>query len=237
MASISEKSFGQRYTKGRELVEYLKLLPTYAPGNTLLEVTSMGTLLDNALTANSNVSSKLSTLQTERDARLVMYESQTGLINKCGQIRDYIASIEAKGKKSVDYKKVQSAVKKMRGKRLTPKPKPKEEGAPAPKTSSTSEVSFGSVLSTAFEILEVIKGNALYAPSNTALTVANFTALLSTIDAKNKLIAQRREEYDDAVEGRMSLYVDLQNRITKVKLALASQYGKTSNEYKDSVKF
>lgn len=237
MATISEKSFGQRYTKGRELVEYLKLLPTYAPGNTLLETTSLGTLLDNALTANSNVSSKLSTLQTERDARLVMYESQTGLINKCGQIRDYIASIEEKGKKSVDFKKVQSAVKKMRGKRLTPKPKPPEAGATAPKISSTSEVSFGSVLSTAFEILEVIKGNVLYAPSNTALTVANFTTLLNTIDAKNKLIAQRREEYDDAVEGRMSLYVDLQNRVTKVKLALASQYGKTSNEYKDSVKY
>jgi hypothetical protein len=237
MASISEKSFGQRYTKGRELVEYLKLLPTYAPGNIMLEANEIGTLLDDILTGNSNVSSKLSTLQTERDARLVMYESQTGLINKCGQIRDYIASIDPKGKKSVDYKKVQSAVKRMRGKRLTPKPKPKEEGAPVPKTVSTSEVSFGSVLATAFEILEVIKGAVGYAPSNTALTIVNFTTFLTTIDAKNKLIAQRREEYDDAVENRMSLYTDLQTRTTKVKLALASQYGKTSNEFKDSVKF
>ena len=237
MASISEKSFGQRYTKGRELVEYLKLLPTYAPGNTDLEATSLTTLLDNILTANSNVASKISSLQTERDARLAMYTSQTGLINKCGQIRDYIASIEAKGKKSVDYKKVQSAVKKMRGKRLTPKPKPPEAGATGPKKVSTSEVSFGSVLSTAFEILEVIKGNALYAPSNTALTVANFTTLLTTIDTKNKLIGQMREQWDDAVESRMSLYSDLQTRVTKTKLALASQYGKTSNEYKDSVKY
>ncbi|MFZ1520476.1 MAG: hypothetical protein WAU11_16990 [Ignavibacteriaceae bacterium] len=230
MASISEKSFGQRYTKGRELVEYLKLLPTYTPGNTDLEATSLTTLLDNILTANSGVASKISSLQTERDARLTMYVSQTGLINKCGQIRDYIASIEPKGKKAVDYKKV-------RGKRLTPKPKPPEAGATAPKKVSTSEVSFGSVLSTAFEILEVIKGNALYAPSNTALTVANFTTLLNSIDAKNKLIAQKREEWDDAVEDRMSLYTDLQSRVTKTKLALASQFGKTSNEYKDSVKF
>lgn len=237
MASISEKSFGQRYTKGRELVEYLKLLPTYAPGNTDLEAASLSTLLDDVLTANSNVSSKISTLQTERDARLTMYASQTGLINKCGQIRDYIASIEAKGKKSVDYKKVQSAVKKMRGKRLTPKPKPPEAGAAAPKTVSTSEVSFGSVLSKAFEILEVIKGNALYAPSNTALIVANFTTFINSIDAKNKLIAQKREEWDDAVEDRMSLYTDLQSRVTKTKLVLAWQFGKTSNEYKDSVKF
>lgn len=236
MASTSESSFGQRYTKGRELVEYLKLLPTYAPSNTALETASLSTLLDDILTANSDVASKISTLQTERNARLVMYESQTGLINKCGQIRDYIASIESTGKKSVDYKKVQSAVKKMRGKRLTPKPKP-TESQPNPKSSSTSEVSFGSVLATAFEILEVIKGNALYAPSNTELTVASFTTFLNSIDAKNKLIAQRREQYDDAVEARLGLYKDLQDRVTKVKLALASQYGKTSNEYLDSVKY
>lgn len=236
MASSSESSFGQRYTKGRELVEYLKLLPTYAPGNTLLEVTSIETLLDDILTANSDVASTFSTLTTERNTRLVMYISQTGLINKCGQIRDYIASIEAKGKKSVDYKKVQSAVKKMRGKRLTPKPKP-TESQPNPKTLSTSEVSFGSVLATAFDILEVIKGNALYAPSNTDLTVANFTTFLTSIDTQNKLIAQRREEWDDAVEARLSLYNDLKDRVTKVKLALASQYGKTSNEYKDAVKY
>lgn len=237
MASMSEKSFGQRYTKGRELVEYLKLLPTYSPSNTALETGALNTLLDDILTANSDVASKNSSLQTERDARLTMYTSQTGLINKCGQIRDYIASIEPKGKKSVDYKKVQAAVKKMRGKRLTPKPKPPEAGATAPKTSSTSEVSFGSVLSTAFEILEVIKGNALYAPSNTALTVANFTTLLNSIDAENKLVGKKREEWDDAVELRMDYYTDLQSRVTKVKLALASQYGKTSNEYKDSVKY
>lgn len=236
MASTSESSFGQRYTKGRELVEYLKLLPTYAPSNTALETASLSTLLDDIITANSDVASKISTLQTERNARLVMYESQTGLINKCGQIRDYIASIESAGKKSVDYKKVQSAVKKMRGKRLTPKPKP-TESQPNPKSSSTSEVSFGSVLATAFEILEVIKGNALYAPSNADLTVANFTTFLISIDAKNKLIAQRREQYDDAVEARLGLYKDLQDRVTKVKLALASQYGKTSNEYLDSVKY
>ena len=237
MASISERSFGQRYTKGRELVEYLKLLPAYAPGNIALEAASIDTLLNNVLTTNSNVSSKLSSLQTERDARLTMYTSQTGLINKCGQVRDYIASIEAKGKKSVDYKKVQTAVKKMRGKRLTAKPKSAEAGVAAPRTISTSEVSFGSVLSTGFDVLEVIKGNALYAPSNAELTVVNFTTFLNTIDAKNKLIAQRREEWDDAVENRISLYNDLQNRVTKVKLALASQYGKVSNEYKDSVKF
>ena len=86
MASMSEKSFGQRYTKGRELVEYLKLLPTYSPSNTALETGALNTLLDDILTANSDVASKNSSLQTERDARLTMYTSQSGLINKCGQI-------------------------------------------------------------------------------------------------------------------------------------------------------
>jgi hypothetical protein len=113
MPTISEKSFGQRYTKGRELVEYLRTIPTYTPGNPDLELPAVTTLLDNIETANSDVASKLSLLQTERDARLILYKNnQTGLLNKSGQIRDYVASIDPKGKKSLDYKKLQKMVQK-----------------------------------------------------------------------------------------------------------------------------
>ena len=45
------------------------------------------------------------------------------------------------------------------------------------------------------------------------------------------------EEYDNAVEARLSLYDELDDRIRKIRLALAAQYGKTSDEYKDSLKF
>ena len=233
----SENTFGQRYTKGRELVEYLNTLPTYSPGNVDLEPASLTTLLDNIETANSDVSSKLSVLQNERDARLILFkDSQTGLITRSGQIRDYIASIDPKGKKSVDFKKIQKMVQRMRGMRLSKKPEP-PAGGTGPKTISTSERSYGSMLAVGREALEVIKTIGTYAPSNTALTVANFTTFLDDIDTKNSLVAQRQEEWDNSIEARGALYDDLADRVKKVRLALAAQYGKSSNEYNDSLKY
>lgn len=233
----SEKSFGQRYTKGRELVDYLLTIPTYTPGNTDLETTELSTLLDSIDTANSDVASRLSVLQNERDARLLMFKNnQTGLIAKAGQIRDYIASIDPKGKKSLDFKKIQKMVQRMRGLRLSKKPEP-PAGGTGPKTISTSERSYGSMLAVGKEVLEVIKTVAGYAPSNTALTVANLTTFLDDIDTKNSLVAQRQAEWDNSVEARIALYDDLADRVKKVKLALAAQFGKTSNEYVDSLKY
>lgn len=233
----SEYTFGQRYTKGRELVEYLTTLPTYTPGNTDLETISLTTLLDNIETANSDVASRLSVLQNERDARLTMFKNgQTGLVTKASQIRDYIASIDPKGKKSVDFKKIQKMVQRMRGMRLSKKPVP-SEGGEGPKTISTSERSYGSMLAVGREALEVIKTIAGYAPSNTDLTVANFTTFLDDIDAKNSLVAQRQEEWDNSIEARSTHYNDLADRVRKIKLALAAQFGKSSNEYNDAMKY
>lgn len=104
-------------------MDYLLTIPTYSPGNTDLETTELSTLLDSIDTAKSDVASRLSVLQNERDARLIMFKNnQTGLIAKAGQIRDYIASIDPKGKKSLDFMKIRKMVQLMRGIRLSKKP-------------------------------------------------------------------------------------------------------------------
>jgi hypothetical protein len=235
MASTSERTFGQRYTKGRDLVEYLKLVTTYAPTDPAIQPANLTTLLDDINTANSEVGSAISLLQTERDERLVMFKNNTtGLITRCAQIRDYIASYQTQGKKALDFKKVQKIVMLMRGIRLSKKPAAGDSGK---KSVSTSERSYGSILQAGKDVLEVIKTSAGYAPSNTAITVANFTTLLSTVDAKNSSVAEKQETYDNKIEARGDLYKDLAARVTKVKAALASQYGKQSNEYKDAVKY
>jgi hypothetical protein len=233
MPSISEKSFGQRYTKGRELVEYLRTLPSYSPGNPDLEPPALATLLNDVDAANNDAASKLSVLSTEREARYNLYKAENGLIKRCSQIRDYVASIHADGKKSLDYKKLQRAVQNLRGIRISKKP---PAGSPV-KTSSTSEVSFGSMLKVGKDVLEVIKLVPAYAPSNSNLTVANFTTFISLVDSKNSLVAEKLESYDNSVEARLNLYNELDYRVTKLKLALAAQFGKTSNEYKDSLRY
>ncbi len=237
MPSTSERTFGQRYTKARDLIEYLKTVPSYAPGNIDLEVLSLESFVDSIDTANNAVASQSSALQTARDARLVMFKGPEGLIKRCAQIRDYIASVETKGKKSVEYKKVQKVIMRMRGIRLSKKKVATEAGAAEPKTLSTSEVSFGSLLNAGKEVLQTVIGFAAYNPSNTNITSANFTTFITQLDNKNSEIAAKLSDWDNAIETRADLYDTLKDRVSKIKSSLAGQYGRQSNEYKDSTKY
>lgn len=236
MGSTSERSFAQRYTKARELAVYLEGMAAYAPSSADLESAKLSILLDDIATANAAVDSNLSAVQTVRDERLALFKGDAGLIKLASQIRDYIASVLPDGKKARDFVKAQKIVQKMRGERLTKKPVAKE-GGETPKTVSTYELSFGSLLGNARALLEIIKTVPGYLPSNGKLTVAELTTFLNAVDAKNTSVAQKYEAYDDSVEARGSLYNELQDRITKIKLAIAAQFGKDSNEYKDVVKY
>ncbi len=235
MVSTSERTFGQRYTKGRDLVEYLKLVTDYAPTDSALLPANLTTLLDSINTANSEAASALSAIQTARDERLAMFkDNTTGLITRCAQVRDYIASFHPQGKKSADFKKVQKFVMTMRGIRLSKKP---PAGDNPVMSLSTSERSYGSMLQAGKDVLEIIKTSAGYAPSNTAITIANCTTLLDTLDAKNSDVSSKQEIFDNKTEVRGNLYTELADKVSKVKSAIASQYGKQSSEYKGSVKY
>ena len=236
MASNSETSFAQRYTKARSLVEYLEEIASFSPDSPELESANLALLLDDIDNANSDVASKLSTLQTVRDERNELFNGTTGLIKRSSRIRDYLASVVPQGKKSRDYQKAQKMLQRMRGQRLTKKPAMNADGS-VPKTISTIEVSFGSLLGVGKELLEVMKTASGYAPSSADLTVADFTTFLESIDTKNSSVAEKYEQYDDSVEARFDLYKELQDRVTRIKLAVAAQYGKDSNEYKDVVKY
>ena len=230
----NENGFGQKYTKAGELVEYLNALPGYTPGVTELEANEIKSFLATVDAANSLAASKLSDLQTSRDQRLNMFING-GLIKRCGQIRDYVASILPQHKKALDYKKIQKYTQNLQGKRVSKKPL-NPDGTPG-KTNSTSERSYGSMLKIGKDILEVIKTVPGYAPTNTELTVANFTTFLTSVDTQNSTVAAKLEAHDNAIEARADLYKQLDQKVSKVKLSIAAQYGKDSNEYKDVVKY
>jgi hypothetical protein len=215
-------------------VEYLEEVGTYVPPDPGLSSASLATFLDSVDTANSDVAAAYSTLTTEREARYNMFKSKTdGLIARCAYIRDYIGAVHPQHKKALDFKKVQKAVQKMRGIRLSKK-KPETE---AGKKRSVSEQSFGSMLRVGKDVLEVIKLVPGYSPSNPNIDLLTFTTFLSDIDAQNSLVAEKYEQWDDTVEHRSDLYKQLADKITQIKLAFASQFGKDSNEYKDILRY
>lgn len=240
MPSVSERTYGQRYTKAVGLVEYLKLIPTYSPDNADIEVAAFDTFLSTVQTANETVATKQSELMNDRESRLVLYKGPEGLIKLCGKVRDYVASIDPKGRNAADYKKISKTIMRMRGQRLKKKPDaptPPVEGSTEPKKVSVSEQSYGSVLEMGVSVVEVVKAKAGYAPSNAALTVVSLNTFMDNLYAKNRSVLSKAEVYDNAVDVRVNLYADLKQRISKIKFTLASQFGKQSNEYKDSLRY
>lgn len=233
MKSIFEHTFGEKYTRGRGLAAYIQTIAGYAPGNPDLSAISISTLLDNIEIANSTASSRLSILQTTRSERFELYYGNAGLRMRCSQIRDYLASLP-EGKKSNDFKKVQKLVQQIRGVKYVKKKKQGSQGEK--KNISSSERSFGAIIGYCKEVLELIKTIPAYAPGNTNLTIANFTLFIDEVDLKNSTAAEKYYLLDDARTSRRDVYNQLKDRIQKVKSSLASQFGKSSNEYKDALK-
>lgn len=235
MSSNSERSFGQRYTLGRGLAKYLELIPAYAPPDPDLLPANLDTFLDTVNIANNEATAAEDVLQTARDIRFKMYkQTGTGIIAQCALMRDYVGSMVPNGKKKLNYKKLQKRVMLMRGIRL--RKKPPVNGDPK-KSNSVSEQSFGSICRVAKDVLEVIKGIPGYAPSNPALTVATYTVTVADADEKNNEVAQLLDISDNKKEVRFDLYTQLDDRTRRIKGALAAQFGKTSNEYKDALKY
>jgi hypothetical protein len=233
MSKQSEKTFGEKYTKGRNLAAYLDLIPSYQPGINDLLPSNINALLDTISTANSNAASKLSMLQTVQAERKDLFHGNAGLIKRCSQVRDCLASL-TEGKKSGDFKRLQKIVQDLRGSKV----KRKKAGTDgSSKTKSTSERSYASMCRQAKDALEIVKSNAAYTPGNVNITIANFTVFQDAVDAKNNEVAEKFVAYNNAIYERKELYLSLNDVVRKVKLALASQYGKQSNEYKDAVKF
>lgn len=233
MAYSSEKTFGERYTKGRNLTAYLTLIPSYQPGVSNLLPASINALLDSIDTANSNAASKLSVLQTAQAERKELYHGDAGVIKRCSQMRDFIASLP-EGKKSGDFKRLQKIVQDIRGAKV----KRKKAGTDSSsKTKSTSERTFASMLRYAKDALEIVRTNPSYTPGNVNIVIVNFTSFLDSVDAKNTEVAEKYVAYSRAINERREFYDTLGDIVRKVKSALASQYGKQSNEYKDALKF
>lgn len=235
MPSGSERSFGQRYTKARGLVEYLKTIPTYAPDNPELTIANLTLFLDDVEASNLNVPEKYSALRTERNNRYTMYRGLDGVFMRAIKIREFICYNDAEAKRSPDYKAVVSIIRRMRGRRLNRKPiNPPAGGGQIPRSISTSEQSFGSVLNMAKEILGLLIMKVGYAPTNPLITVAGFTTFLEQVDDQNSLVMIKYADYSNAVDARIRLYINLDDRVLKTRSALASQYGKDSDEYMNS---
>lgn len=239
MAILSEKTFGQRYAKGRNLAVHIGSITDYAPSNTSLKVSELNALLDTIDTFNNSVATSNDLLKNSRQVRMDSFHGTNGLKARSRQVRDYLASLE-NGKSSVPYKSVQKETQKMTN-YTKPRKEPLPDGSQATMTThSQAETSFGSLLQHFKNIIAIIQNMAgAYQPDNTSIHITELLSFIQNIETYNNQVQTHLTITNTQVAARQNLYEGtngLRERMAAVKYYLSGKYGKSSQVYKDALK-
>lgn len=239
MPTPSEKTFGQRYAKGRNLAVHIGSVTDYAPSNGSLKVSELNALLDNINTVNNSIATSSDLLKQTRQVRMESFHGTNGIKERSRQVRDYLASLE-NGKNSVAYKSVQKEVQKMISYR-----KPRKETAPdgtqeTMQTHSQSETSFGSLLQHCKNVVAIIQNmDTAYQPDNASIKTAELLSFIQDIETCNNKVQTHLSTTNTLIADRQKLYDGangLRERMAAVKNYLSGKYGKSSQVYKEALK-
>lgn len=237
MARISESTFGNKLAKGQQLLGFIRTLPSYEPPSDYLKAENFAQLLDRVNEANKQVASTSDLLAQARATRSNLYYGDHGAKMRCAMIRDFVGVLPT-GKTSPAYTSIQKEVQKMNNYK---KPSKKQETeseveVPAKRAISSAETSFGSVLQSLKNILEIIKNLPAYKPTNDLISIESMQKYIETIEQANKTVNAQLYPYNDSVVKRQELYEGsegLRVAFQGIKTFIAAIHGKTSQEFKE----
>lgn len=238
----SERTYGQRYTKGVALYDLIKDEATYDPQNNE-RITKVGLklFLDKFGKANKDVADLTEPYNTAQDDRVTMYHGVEGLIQRSVMVRNVLGGYP-KGKQTTAFLRVQELVQEMRNYR---KPKERDEAdgtEPEASSPSQSQTSFGSLLQKGWEVLAVMKNlPAGYKTNNPLVTLAAYEAYMEQLVAQNTVVTDALKPLNEAIRERNKLVEGedgLTARVRELKSYVAGemQEGKKSNLHKDLMK-
>jgi hypothetical protein len=237
MARISEATFGNKLAKGQQLLDFIRTLPRYEPPSDYLKVENFGKLLEKVNEANKQVASTNDLLAQARATRTNLYYGDNGAKIRCAMIRDFVGILPT-GKTSSAYIIIQKESQKMNNyKKPTKKQETEGEAeTPAKRAISSAETSFGSVLQSLKNVLEVVKNLPTYTPTNDLITLDSVQKYIDSIEQANQAVNAQLYPYNDSVVKRQELYEGtegLRVAFQGIKTFIAANYGKTSMEFKE----
>lgn len=234
MTSISEKSFGARLLKAKNVLTQIQSFGSYNPPEPTQTAAAFANFLDDISEANTVESELKQQYKANVAARKQAFRENTlSVLNLLPQIR---GAVEAKfGKTSQAYEAVGEIIDKMRKSKAAVAVETDEGdqagGAEVPDSISQSQQSYGSLLGYFNELINTLSQFAGYNPSNAAIKVANLQAFASSLDALNVGVLQKYTALHQQRQERLNLYDDLSGRVQKIKAYVKSEYGVQSGQY------
>jgi hypothetical protein len=236
MANSSETGHAKNVAYFERLVTNVTALgTTYNPSKANLKLVALNTQLTNAKAAIAAVNSAEPAYKNAVSARDVAFTALSKLITRVNN------ALKASDTTVQSDKSTMTLVRKLQGRRATPKLTEEEKKAAAEKGNevvqiSASQMSFDSRLDTLDKLIKLLTSVTAYAPNEADLKVLALTTVYNDLKAKNTaVIAAETPLINARIARNDTLYKPLTGLVdisVDVKTYIKSIYGATSPQYK-----
>lgn len=236
MAKISETGHAKNVANFSTLITVVKGFKTaYNPSKQSITLAALNTLKTTADTAMSNVNTAQGAYSTAIAAREVAFEPLSKLSTRI------LNALRATDASKAVIKSAESLVRKLQGKRATPKKTAEELAAletdgTIVKQVSSSQMSFDNRIENFDRLIQLLITITEYAPNETELKTATLTTFFQSLQTTNATAIDAETNLDNArIDRNEVLYLPsagLVDVASAVKLYVKSLFGATSTQYK-----
>lgn len=236
MASTSETGHAKNVANLEKLITNVTGLGTvYNPSKETIKLPALNTLLASAKGVINDVNAAEPAYKNAVSARELAFKPLSKLITRVNN------SLKASDSSSQVDDSAMTLVRKLQGRRSTPKMTDEEKQAAEAegkevKESSSSQMSYDSRLDNFDKLIKLLASEPEYAPNETELSVDGLTALYNDLSSKNLAVTTADVPLTNARITRNNvLYTPLTGVIdisVDVKTYVKSVFGATSPQYK-----
>ena len=236
MASTSETGHAKNVANFDELLSFVTGYgAVYNPSKATIKLTALQTLATNAKNAINAVNAALPAYSNAVSAREVAFEPLSKLSTRI------LNALKATDTTTQVDESATTLVRKIQGKRATPKLTEEEKTAAKAagtetKEVSSSQMSYDSRLESFDKLIKLLTSITLYAPNEADLKVATLTTMLNDLKAKNTAVVATLVSLSNARIARNDLMYKANTGMLDIaldsKAYIKSAFGGTSPQYK-----
>ena len=236
MSNVSETGHAKNVANFEKLVVNVSGLgAAYNPSRGSIQLSAINDLLGNAKAVISNLNQAESVNKNAISAREEAFEPLSKLITRVGN------SLKASASSSSTDDQATTLIRKLQGRRATPKmtddeKKAAEAEGKTVKESSSSQMSFDNRLDNFDKLIKLLTTVPEYAPNETELSVDGLTTLYNDLNSKNLDVINAsvplttaRIARDQALYSPLTGIVDIS---VDVKMSVKSVLGASAPQYK-----
>lgn len=237
MPSQSESSFGNRLANASKLKEYVNNFSiAYAPPLPELSLANLTSQITDLTAVNQSVAENFQNYSVVVDNRSKLFRKTDTSVEKIlSKIFNAVKAL--KGSEAQETKAVSAYITKMRSVKLKKTTVP-NNSTPDPtdtvekKGISQNELSYGSITQNFSDMLEVINSfGPAYNPAADNIKLPALQILLTTLQSTNNAVASTYAALQMQRKDREIKYIQLADVCQRIKYAVKSQYGNSSQEY------